>query len=280
LGVQAILRQFAKRTLSGAAVGLSRTPVGVWAYQQLVDIAMTRERTVEHRGLRMRFAVPNPLTEYRIDTFATKEPETLEWLEAIPRGSVLWDVGANVGLYSIYAALARDCRVYAFEPSVFNLELLARNVFLNRLQERITLVPLALSDRLGSNAFKMTTTAWGGALSTFGEDIDQNGARLNGVFEYATVGMSMNDAVRLLGIPQPGYVKIDVDGIEHFILRGAAEVLAGADSVLVEINDAFTEQAQESARRLDEAGLALARKCDLGVPGCYNQWWSRSAAKR
>ena len=278
--MQAILRQLAKRTLSGAAAGLSRTPVGIWAYQQLVDIAMTRERTVEHRGQRMRFAVPNPLTEYRINTFASKEPETLLWLEAIPRGAVLWDVGANIGLYSIYPALARDCRVYSFEPSVFNLELLARNVFLNRLQERITIVPLALSDKLGSNAFRMTTTAWGGALSTFGEDIDQNGAHLNGVFEYATVGMSMNDAASLLHIPKPQYIKIDVDGIEHYILRGGSEVLAGVERVLVEINDAFTAQAQESARYLEAAGLTLSRKCDLGVPGCYNQWWSRSAAER
>lgn len=277
--MQALLRQLAKRTLSGAAAGLSRTPAGVWAYQQLVDIAMTRERTVDHGGQRMRFAAPNRLTEYRIDTFATKEPETLQWLDAIPRGSVLWDVGANVGLYSIYPALARECSVYAFEPSVFNLELLARNVFLNRLHGRITIVPLALSDKLGSNAFKMTTTAWGGALSTFGEDIDQNGARLNGVFEYATVGISMDDAVSLLHIPAPQYIKIDVDGIEHYILRGGSQVLAGVEGVLVEINDAFTAQAQESARCLAAAGLTLRKKCDLGVPGCYNQWWSRSAAE-
>jgi len=73
--------------------------------------------------------------------FATKEPETLEWIDRIPEKSVLWDIGANVGLYSCYAAKARGCRVFAFEPSVFNLEILARNIFLNQLTDQITIVP-------------------------------------------------------------------------------------------------------------------------------------------
>jgi FkbM family methyltransferase len=57
----------------------------------------------------------------------------------MPRGSVLWDIGANVGLYSCYAVKARDCRVFAFEPSVFNLELLARNIFLNGIADQATM---------------------------------------------------------------------------------------------------------------------------------------------
>jgi len=50
-----------------------------------------------------------------------KEPDTLMWIDKIPEHSVFWDVGANVGLYSCYAAKARNCIVFAFEPSVFNL---------------------------------------------------------------------------------------------------------------------------------------------------------------
>jgi FkbM family methyltransferase len=92
------------------------------------------------------------------------------------------DIGANVGLYSVYAAKSRNCNVFAFEPSVFNLELLARNIFINDLQLKITIIPIALSDKLGSNIFKMSSTSWGGALSTFGEDFDQNGNKFLDVF--------------------------------------------------------------------------------------------------
>jgi hypothetical protein len=88
------------------------------------------------------------------------------------------------------------------------------------------------------------------------------------------LGITMTDAVRLLGIPPPSYLKIDVDGIEHLILRGGHEILRGVESVLVEIDDNFDEQATESAKHLRSAGLSLSRKCD-NAGSQYNQWWVR-----
>lgn len=269
------MKRLVSRALDRVIAGVSNTSRGLRLYRRIIELMMDRERTIIHRDHRLTFAEPNLIAKYRNDTFATKEPATLEWVDEIAEGATLWDVGANVGLYSIYAAKARNCEVYAFEPSVFNLELLARNVFLNRLHERITLVPLALNDRLGPNAFRMTSTRWGGALSTFGERFDQHGGRLDDIFEYRMLGLSMADAVTLLQIPQPQYIKIDVDGLEHFILRGGTAVLAGARSVLIEVDDNFIEQARETARILQGAGLVLRKKCDLGAPGQFNQWWAR-----
>ena len=56
-----------------------------------------------------------------------------------------------MGLYSVYAAKKGKCTVCAFEPSVFNLELLARNMFLNDIQEQVTITPLSLSKHIGSS---------------------------------------------------------------------------------------------------------------------------------
>lgn len=236
---------------------------------------MNRTSTMTCRSHALTFATPNWLSQYRADTLSSKEPETLDWLDSVPAGAIVWDVGANVGMYTVYAARVRGCTVYAFEPSVFNLELLARNVFNNGLQDRVTLVPLALGERLSVSSFKMSSTTWGGALSTFEHGIDQNGGTLQSLFEYRTLGLSMDDAVALLKIDRPQFVKIDVDGIEHFILRGGPEVLRGVTSVLIEINDQFTDQAEEAHRLLSAAGLTLFRKCDLGVPHTFNQWWRR-----
>ena len=79
----------------------------------------------------------------------------------MPSESVLWDIGANVGLYSVYAAKKHNCKIWAFEPSVFNLELLARNIYLNELTNNICIVPIALSDKLGSSQMHMTSSEWG-----------------------------------------------------------------------------------------------------------------------
>ncbi len=254
-----------------------RLPGGRYVSEQFLRAGMSLNILVKHGGVAVAFTSPNALTRYRSESFSSKEPDTLIWLEGITEGAVLWDVGANVGLYSVYAAKKKNVRVFAFEPSVFNLELLARNVFLNSLQESVTIVPVALSDTLGPSLFKMSSTEWGGALSSFGQDFDQHGGKLNSIFEYQTMGMTMDVAVRLLGIPAPRFIKIDVDGIEHFILRGGAETLKQVESVLIEINNDFPMQAEESSRLLKEAGLVLHRKCDLNAGNQYNQWWKRTS---
>jgi FkbM family methyltransferase len=192
--------------------------------------------------------------------------------------SIFWDIGANVGLYSIYAAKMNNCRVYSFEPSVFNLELLARNIFINQLHHKITIIPIALSNILSENIFRMSSTQWGGALSTFGLNIDQNGNDFNQIFEYKTIGLTMNQAVSLLNIPVPDFIKIDVDGIEHFILMGGDSILQNVKGVLIEINDEFSEQSDISSKLLQEAGLSLYKKCKEGVDGelkQFNQLWTR-----
>ena len=231
-------------------------------------------KEVSHGGCSMIFSTPNSLTRYRAESFSTKEPETLQWIDEMPSDSVLWDIGANVGIYSIYAAKRHGISVMAFEPSVFNLELLARNIFLNNLANDITMFPVALSDEAGPSIFRMSSTALGGALSTFGQDFDQKGNKFNTRFNYHTMGVTMDDILRVWKISAPRFIKIDVDGIEHFILRGGGETLKGVQSVMIEIDDDFSDQAEESARYLREAGLTLLRKCG-GGGAQFNQWWTR-----
>lgn len=251
--------------------------------EMLVDTAMQERRRAIHGGVALNFATPNALNAWRVETFSTKEPETLQWIDAIPRGATLWDVGANVGLYTCYAAKARDCRVFAFEPSVFNLELLARNLFLNGLVNTVTIAPLALSDELASSVLRMTTTEWGGALSTFGKQFGWDGKDIRQVFEYRTLGVTMDEAVQRLQIPMPDYVKMDVDGLEHYILQGGATVLSHIKGILIEVNDDFREQADTCRNLLLAAGLTMTEKLHSemiaasksGFQTSYNQIWSR-----
>jgi FkbM family methyltransferase len=272
--VQSALRSF--------STAIARTRIGRALLEELVNTAMARTQVVSHRGVELAFAAPNRLTHFRIATFSTKEPETLAWIDTLPHGSVLWDVGANVGLYSCYAAKARDCRVVAFEPSVFNLELLARNVYLNHLTSRVTIVPLPLCERVTDNTLNMTTTQWGGALSSFGVQHGFDGALLDKVFEFRTIGVSGDELVTKLGVPYPDYIKMDVDGIEHLILRGGHEVLKQVRGVQVEINDAFEPQAQESRRLLEATGLHFVSKSHSEMIAnspafnrTFNQVWAR-----
>ena len=278
-----MIKNLIKRSIASAVLRFSRTSAGLYVYQQIIDTAMNRKSMLTYQSHHLIFVVPNWLTQYRIDSFAIKEPETLEWIDSVPKDSVLWDVGANIGFFSIYAAKTRNCRVYAFEPSVFNLELLARNIFENGLADQICIIPVALSNKLGTNQMHMTTTDWGGALSTFGQDFGWDGKAIRQVFKFQTLGLSMEDATQKLAIPQPDYIKMDVDGLEHIILMGGAEILRGIKEILIEINDDFHEQAEQCQQLLGKAGLVLKEKCHSqliatntkGFQNSYNQIWVR-----
>ena len=254
------IKQLIKKIIPNTVNLIGKTKVGSYALDQVLNSAMEAKQTITHNQTRLTFATPNRLNHFRVDSFSTKESETLEWIDTFQSGSVVWDIGANVGLYSCYAAKARNCKVFAFEPSVFNLELLARNIFLNGLARSVAIVPVPLSDSLRFSTLNMTSTEWGGALSTFGQDYGWDGEEIQRVFEFQTLGLSADDAVRFLQIPQPNYIKIDVDGIEHLILLGAHDLLSKVDGVLIEINEGFHEQAGQCNKLLLEAGLVLKEK--------------------
>lgn len=233
------------------------------------------------------FYVSNTLTVFRVETFYTKEPETLHWIEGFSDNEVLWDIGANVGLYSIYAAKKRNTKVYAFEPSVFNLTLLARNIHINNLTQNITIIPLALSKASKTALFQMggdDGVAEGGACSSFDANFDFSGNPFKSDFSYQTVGMTGDVLCSLNIVPDPNYIKLDVDGIEHYVLAGLQHTLQKdtIKSILVECNDAFHEQANEISAILTANGFSLSVKTHSEMfnsggaySSTYNQIWIR-----
>ena len=169
---------------------------------------------------------------------------------------------------------------------MFNLELLARNIFINDLVDRVTIVPLPLSDSLHINTLNMTSNEWGGALSTFGKNYGDDGKTMIKVFEFGSVGVPMDDVVRSLNIPNPQYIKIDVDGIEQLILAGGQVVLKSTLGLSIEVNDDFDEQAIAVAKYCKVAGLVFKEKRHSVMfdnnerfGQTYNQIWYRPEAQ-
>jgi len=275
-------KKFIKYSISTVISFFVKTRLGRYVLDQFSNSAMSSQQVIRHGGVELAFVVPNSLNLFRANTFSSKEPETLEWIDQIPEGSVLWDIGANVGLYSCYAAKKRGCNVFAFEPSVFNLELLARNIHLNKLVEKIAIIPLPLTRSLQISTLNMTSTDWGGALSTFAENYGDDGKDMNKVFEFCTVGMSMDQAAQVLNIPPPSHIKMDVDGIEHLILAGGGGVLRQVSELAIEVNEDFIVQAENVKKYCEEAGLVFREKRhsemfekNARFGNTYNQVWYR-----
>jgi len=276
-----MIKKNIKSILYSLLKSISSTSFGKYIHRTLIDEAMSRTISVSHNGVKLLFSAPNTLNEYRANSFSKKEPETLEWIDGFQENSVFWDIGANVGLYTCYAVKKKECQVIAFEPSVFNLELLARNIFSNKMTNLVTIIPLPLTDRTEPNTLNMTTTEWGGALSSFGQDYGQDGKDISRVFEFRTYGFQIDSLANWIGLPLPMYLKMDVDGIEHLILSGGTKVLSNVKSILIEINDDFAEQSEKCSRLLIAAGLTLIEKRHseelekTAMKNSFNQIWSR-----
>jgi len=209
--------------------------------------------------------------------FHTDEPETLAWIDGFTAGDTLWDVGANIGLYALYAALDPTIRVLAFEPSAFNFGLLVEHIALNRMGDRVKPLCVALGNslELGELCMRHTDAGHGSnglnqAANNFGEFAP--------VFRQAIPAFPLDGFRALFGIPPPTHLKIDVDGIELEIIRGAAGTLPHVRSVLVEVEGVTgNAAAPEIVAVMGAAGLV--EEPSVRTRGsCRNRLFVRKAA--
>lgn len=150
------------------------------------------------------------------------EAYLLRWVDRFIRpGDVVWDVGANMGIFSFPAAHA-GATVVSFEPDPFNQDLLARTRADNPDLD-VTIVHAAVSDRLGEAAFRVSVRGRS-ANSLVGAVA---GSDLGGVRELLTVKTVTLDWA-LERHPAPTFIKCDAEGAELAILRGAARILTTA----------------------------------------------------
>jgi FkbM family methyltransferase len=201
-----------------------------------------------------------------VNTYFQKEPETLEWINTFGSKNkiIFWDIDGNIGLYSIYAALRHsNIEIITFEPSTSNLRVLSRNISLNKLDEKIIICQFPLTDKDNSFLlFKENSFEEGSALNSFGENYDYDGNIFSSNNQYTIYGTSINYLLdnRILQIPN--YIKIDVDGIEHLILKGGNKYLNSPliKSISIELNEDFSEQFIEVNKILKDSKFILKHK--------------------
>ena len=213
----------------------------------------------------IKFFIPSPIISWRVDTFYSKEPETLEWINSFEKKNIVfWDIGANIGLYSIYNSLKNpSSTTISFEPSTSNLRTLSRNISLNNLEKKIKIFPLPLSNK--KNLFlemKEGDFNEGAALNTFGENFNFEGKNFKSENKYHLFGTTIDFLINQKILAIPDYIKIDVDGIEHLILYGATNCLKEkkVKSLSIEINESFEDQLNSVLKIMNDNNFVLKSK--------------------
>ena len=205
----------------------------------IYEIATCRQDQIKtfddvRKSLLFRIYVDTDIEIWRANTFWEKEPETLAWIDSMRPGEILYDIGANIGIYTLYAA-ARGIQVVAVEPVLENYMRLVQNIELNHFKNVIPIygacgyhIPNEIFDELfienitiGASGSQLKTEAWANTTTL--------GGRLRKVPLY-----NLDDLSSALGLHHD-HIKVDVDGQEKKIVLGFYGIFY-TKSVLVEIN--------------------------------------------
>jgi FkbM family methyltransferase len=223
------------------------------------------EFTVPVGDKAIKFDCPNETVLGRARWLLQKEPGTIAWLDGMAPGAVLWDIGANIGVYALYAAIVRGCRVLAFEPGAANYFGLNSNIVLNGIDGQVQAFCLAIDRTNRLDSMQMRDHVVGSALHTFGEARDYKGEHFTPAWRQGALALSIDALVAEFGAPFPNHVKIDVDGLETAVVQGGARTFADPRllSVLVEVDLNDAREVGLIADVLEQGGLVR----DDDVPG-------------
>jgi FkbM family methyltransferase len=237
---------------------MSGNAIGIEDYEDNMPLAKIAAESGD-----IGFYVPSRMAAFRVQTLFSKEPDTIQWISTFEDGGTFIDVGANVGMYTIWVAMQRAMRVLAFEPEAQNYALLNRNILLNNLGSRVAAYCLALGDEERFTMLNVSDTRIGGSFSTLHGFVNSAAAPEPGahaketVFRQGCVSASLDQVLTETDAAAPIYLKIDVDGIEPMVIAGAENLLknAGLRSILIELDPGRTAH-RKTFDRIMAAGFS------------------------
>jgi len=182
-------------------------------------------RNRRHRAYWLR----DPLTHERFAFGLLKQAVTGE--------DVVWDIGSNIGMYVRYETQVFGAKhVVAFEPMAENLEMLKLNIARGGIENRVTVLPLALGDQDGSTTLQIDDMQSGTAVldKVTGGRPSQGRANLGLPARTEQIELrTMDSLLSEQSLPEPTIMKIDVEGAERLVLDGASGFLERNDPLLL-----------------------------------------------
>jgi len=198
------------------------------------------------------------ISRWRGQTFWVKEPETLVWIDFFstqyPKQLIFVDVGANIGMYSLYAASKNHfAKVYASEPMPANFQQLQKNISLNPWNNVIAVNSPFFSKREVRN-FSYTDQRVGSASGSLQNFVVNQDATTLELQTITGDEIFINESEKLL-------LKIDVDGNEVDILYGFEQCFI-ANKVLSILIELDLKQVSTAKNYLNKFGMKLSSKFD------------------
>ena len=208
------------------------------------------------RKVNIKLNINSPIDLWRFRTYETKEPETLDWIDSFKKKEVFYDIGSNIGVYSLYAS-KNKIKVYSFEPSLINFTSLSKNFNLNNLVN-YKLFPFGLSKTTGINTLNLTSLISGDSQ----HDLAKTKYERQSTFKHEVYITTIDELTTKPNIDFPNHIKIDVDGLENEIVEGAKKTLKNKKlkTLMIELNYKNKKDELKFIKKIEKYGLKLMNK--------------------
>jgi len=212
----------------------------------------------------LHFQVSNDLETYRVESMLEKEAETIAWIKlwSTSRNQVFFDIGANIGIYSLFACYCSPQNsVYAFEPVSNNYNALIQNINCNNY-ENIHAFNVCISNISQITSLFLSDERVGNSGAQIDTPINELGEVFSPKKIEKVISLSIDDLVNTFHFPLPNFIKIDVDGHENEIILGMQETIKNKllKSILIEFNN--ENQFNKFRDFFENNGMALDTSLD------------------
>ena len=237
---------------------------------------LTPRKDVDVDDVRFSIGCTNWITHFRWYLFENKEPEVRYFFDRnLTTGNTVFDVGANVGVFSLYvAALRRDSTVYAIEPEISNIARLRENILANVFQEWIKPICAGVSDRVGITRLFLSSEEPGAAVHSISDsELEKTHLGYDVVGHEVAISVTLDYLAAELGTV-PNLIKIDTDGNEKKILLGGQKVLTDRRlrAIVIEM-PVDVNEATDCRTILNQSGL---KNIDYPFTRTLNEIWVRA----
>ena len=224
---------------------------------------------VEYPGFgTFKMFISNETLKYRANTFLTKEPTTIDWISGLEGDSILIDIGANVGIYTLPSALFHVKKVISLEPEIRNYNMLLSNLDLNGLtSEKVEALPLAVSTKHANTSTNIYL-----AVDEVGASCHQVGKSQNYLLQAVDQSQKKSRSVYCISLASivnrincfhsgPIHIKIDVDGIEDDVCQSLFDekLITRVSSFQIELNPSLKEHVN-LIKKLEASGYYYSKE--------------------
>lgn len=231
-------------------------------YNPVVLLLSPDPRPTSIAGVSAEYRVESYVELWQVRDFMGESEFVKSIIDEIDSEDVIWDVGANAGLFSVLFAKCTE-NVHAFEPESANSERLQENAYLNEVWENIVIHNIALSDESGTTSMVISETdkPIRPSARLGSSTINQNS---NGQVEQVEIKKGDD-----IDVDSPDILKIDVEGHELEVLKGLKQRLPDCRLVFIEVHTGLGVEIKDVKTVLKNAGLETTvinqRENDGGV---------------